>query len=283
MTRRGEDTLAEGVESIPGGVVATLDLGNTRGKVRLWRIAPGTAPERVRDATLEVSAGLGARLGAWLLEGERPRFVALSSVAARALEAEVAEAVGAVGSELLAAPSPGITNRCRHPETTGLDRLYAARGALAVAGRSTIVVDAGTALTVDAVIHHPLGAGELLGGAIAPGPELGARALARETARLPYVACETGPPALGRDTEEAIRAGLVVGFRGAARALVEGIAAEAGLEDAPVALTGGARALLLEPTPFVEAELLVSPGLVHLGLLLAGLDARSEAPPGDER
>jgi len=278
LTPRGEDTPTAGADSAPESVVATLDLGNTRGKARLWCIAPGAAPERLRDVALEVSSGLGARLGAWLAEGERPRLVALSSVADPALEAEVAEAVDAAGGELLVAPSPGIENRCRHPETTGLDRLYAARGALEVAGRSAIVVDAGTALTVDAVVRSPAGGGELLGGAIAPGPDLGARALARETARLPHVACEPGVPALGRDTEEAIRAGLVVGFRGAARALVEGIAAEAGLEGAPVALTGGARALLLEPTPFVEAELLVAPGLVHLGLLRAGLAAARGAP-----
>jgi len=118
------------------------------------------------------------------------------------------------------------------------------------------------------------GARAFLGGAIAPGPALLAAALARGTARLPEVIPEPGAQALGRSTEEAIRAGVGVGFRGAARFLVDGIAAEGsaaerGFTDPLVVVTGGARTHLLAPEAFTSRPLAEVPDLVHRGLLAA--------------
>ena len=89
---------------------------------------------------------------------------------------------------------------------------------------------------------------------------------------MPLVSPQPGAPALGEDTEGAIAAGLSAGVRGAARALVEEIRRATGLVSAPVLLTGGARAFLEQPTPFVDGPLEVVPELVHLGLLAAGGD-----------
>jgi len=60
---------------------------------------------------------------------------------------------------------------------------------------------------------------------------------------------------------------VVVGFRGAARELVERVSEEAGLADAAVVLTGGARRFLREPTAFVARRMREEPDLVHIGLL----------------
>ena len=62
--------------------------------------------------------------------------------------------------------------------------------------------------------------GFILGGAIAPGPRLLSEALARGGARLLAVEVDANVPALGRDTAEALRAGVVFGLRGAVRELV---------------------------------------------------------------
>ncbi len=136
-----------------------------------------------------------------------------------------------------------IENRTRAPERVGADRLLAALGAWRRAG-AAIVVDAGTAITVDLVADGPV----FEGGAILPGPALCAEALHRRTALLPRVTIERAPgSALGLDTEEAIRAGVYFGAAGAIRLLVEKL--RAGREAAAVLVTGGAAPLLMPALP----------------------------------
>jgi type III pantothenate kinase len=136
-----------------------------------------------------------------------------------------------------------IENRTRAPERVGVDRLLAALGAWRRAG-AAIVVDAGTAITVDLVTAGPT----FEGGAILPGLALCAEALHSKTALLPLVTIERAPKSvLGLDTEDAIRAGVYFGAVGAIRLLVEELRAER--EDRAVLVTGGAASLLMASLP----------------------------------
>ncbi|MDA1040024.1 MAG: type III pantothenate kinase, partial [Planctomycetota bacterium] len=94
------------------------------------------------------------------------------------------------------------------PHRVGIDRLAGAAAARLVksADRPAIIVDCGTAATIDLISAG----GEFLGGAILPGPALMTKALAEGTSRLPEVAAlEQGivPAMPGRSTQEAIAAG----------------------------------------------------------------------------
>ena len=89
----------------------------------------------------------------------------------------------------------------------GHDRLVAACAAWKP-GRSHIVVDAGTAVTVDLINAE----GVFLGGAIMPGPEIGNRALSEYTANLPNVPLLSLDGAFGTSTVEALQYGLVHGM-----------------------------------------------------------------------
>ena len=249
----------------------TVDLGNTLLKVRGWhRSADGC--QRLRSADLGGGPEhLAERLAAWLAGLGEPFAAALASVAGSEVETRIAEVLVRAAEVAHVNPDPGLENRCRVPELVGRDRLWAARGALSLVGESCLVLDAGTALTVDAV--QCLESGDaFLGGAIAPGPDLGARALAEWAARLPRVDPRPGVPALGRDTEEAIRAGVGVGFRGAAAELARRVAQEAGLDDPALVVTGGARAFLLTPEPLFARDPVENEDLVHLGLLTCGFE-----------
>ncbi len=243
----------------------TADLGNSRCKLRVWRLADGGA-ELDAAEDLEGEERLVERIDEWLSSLGSLDGAALSCVAPTGLEERVAGVLrSGVAGDLDRGPDAGLEVLYRAPERLGRDRLYAVRGALDTLGRSCVVVDAGTTITVDAA-RYPR---TFAGGAIAPGPELLSSALAGGAARLFAVEPRPGTPALGRDTEGALAAGCTVGFRGAAAALVEGVAAEADLAEAPVALTGGASPFLLEPEPFTRRELFVLPDLVHRGLLAA--------------
>ncbi len=126
------------------------------------------------------------------------------------------------------------------PDHVGIDRLLDAVAAnvLRGPGEPAVVVDAGTATTVNFISA----AGAFEGGAILPGLELGARALHQHTALLPQVDVQSPElqlvAPLGRDTPAAIRSGLWFGHIGAIREVVSRLAE---LADRPplILVTGG--------------------------------------------
>ncbi len=149
------------------------------------------------------------------------------------------------------------------PAQIGVDRLAAAAAAhrATPAGRATVVVDAGTALTVDAIAAE----GTFLGGAIAPGLRLGLNALSAGTSFLPQVELAATTPLLGKNTTDGLRSGALHG----SAALVEGLCARmAAALDSPAAifLTGGDAPLL---QPHIAAVHTCTPDLVLRGLALA--------------
>jgi type III pantothenate kinase len=245
---------------VDGRTRLTVDLGNTRLKARTFGASVETRPRSRWDGGHDELAGFAR----WLAD-ERPAAAALASVASTAVTARVRELLEAHCTRTVEAPPSGLAVQA---VGVGADRIYAALGALRVAGGSCVVVDAGTALTVDA-LEVSGSTARFRGGAIAPGPDLAAIALGSGTARLPRVEPRPGASAPGATTEDALRAGIGIGFRGAAGLLVEQVAAGAGLGGVPVVLTGGAREFLLVPAPFTQRPVHVEPELVHLGLLHA--------------
>ena len=96
----------------------------------------------------------------------------------------------------------------RTPGTLGSDRIAAAVGAWGEApGRNILVIDAGSAITIDFVGKD----GKYNGGNIAPGIKMRLRALHEYTDRLPMVEKEGDIPTIGYDTETAIRSGVING------------------------------------------------------------------------
>lgn len=104
-----------------------------------------------------------------------------------------------------------------HPETIGADRLADAAGAVARYGVPVLVMDFGTALTAAVVTED----GVWRGGVIAPGFPLMRDYLFERTAKLPRMKIGSGKvPRIGRSTEEAMRFGALVGYRGMVREIV---------------------------------------------------------------
>jgi type III pantothenate kinase len=124
-----------------------------------------------------------------------------------------------------------------------------------------IVVSLGTAITVDAVSAE----GVFLGGAIAPGMGAGRSALAAACDQLPAIDMTPEPEALPRDTESAVRAGVVLGAAGAVKELVARVAEEAAIEPR-VVLTGGDAGLV---SRYLENVVALDDALVLHGLRIA--------------
>jgi len=196
--------------------------------------------------------------------------VIVASVNPPALEAFARLSAEAAGVRPEAAgvdfPIP-IETDVSEPEKVGVDRLLAALAAYRQVKGACIVVDAGTAVTIDAVSAD----GVFQGGAIFPGLDLMARALADGTARLPEVSMPTEAPAVGKNTREAIAAGVLRGAAGAVAALIEGMRKTVGRR-APVLLTGGDAPRLV---PYLPSDCRdVVPNLVLEGLVIAYGESR---------
>ena len=127
-----------------------------------------------------------------------------------------------------------------NPKEVGADRIANAVGAYDLYGGPSIIVDFGTANTVDAVSEK----GEYLGGAIFPGIEIAMDALFARAALLRRV--ELVPPknVIGKSTIESIQSGAVYGFSGQVDSLVERFRAELG--HCSVVATGGLAELIME-------------------------------------
>ena len=103
------------------------------------------------------------------------------------------------------------------PETIGADRLADAAGAVSRYGAPVLVMDFGTALTAAVVTKDRV----WRGGVIAPGFPLMRDYLFERTAKLPRMQIGNGKaPKIGRSTEEAMRFGALVGYRGMVREIV---------------------------------------------------------------
>ena len=149
------------------------------------------------------------------------------------------------------------------PLTVGADRIVNTLAAVELFKQDTIVVDFGTATTFDCITAD----GRFIGGVIMPGVRTASDELVRKTAKLP--ATELTPPAraIGRRTEDCIRAGVLWGTADAVDGLVRRIKGEWPSKSRPmVVATGGLAALVAPLCKEIES---VHPDLTLVGLRIA--------------
>ncbi len=102
-----------------------------------------------------------------------------------------------------------IENLYETPETLGKDRLAAAVGANELfPDQNLLIIDAGTAITYDLVSEK----NEFVGGNISPGLQMRFKALNHFTGKLPLVSYSDEFQEIGRNTTDAIRAGVQNGI-----------------------------------------------------------------------
>lgn len=211
-----------------------VDLGNSRLKwaqhgAGLWRAdaVPLDGEENI-ETLLDRAWGTIAK----------PQRVIVCSVSGperlRAVE-QWAQARWSVAAQVVRpqAEQLGVKNLYRSPQQLGADRWAALIGARGLTASAACVVDAGTAVTVEALSAK----GEFLGGAIFPGLRLLRESLARGTEALPAVTVSAAD-CLGRSTEEAIAAGTLLGLAGAVERLIGEYRRRLG-EPVEIFLTGG--------------------------------------------
>ncbi len=233
-----------------------VDLGNSRLK---WaRQAPGLW----RTEAVALDDAMSSLLDRVWRDLETPRKVVVCSVAnparRQALE-QWAQARWSLAPLIVRTQTEqlGVKNLYRQPEQLGADRWAALIGARGLTSGAACVVDAGTAVTVDALSAQ----GEFLGGVVFPGLHLLRDSLVRGTAGI-SAATGNAADCLARSTADGVAAGTLHGLAGAVERLIEEYRRTLG-EKMQVLLTGGdapelARLLRAAHTP--------APDLVLKGL-----------------
>jgi type III pantothenate kinase len=146
-----------------------------------------------------------------------------------------------------------------NPRQVGPDRIADALAAYDLYGGPTIVVDFGTATTLEAIS----GKGEYLGGAILPGIEISLDALYGRAAALFRVELVEPRSVIGKNTAESIQSGAIYGFAAQVDGICSRMVKELG--EATVVSTGGLAGLI---SPFSEAIHYHEPWLTLHGLRL---------------
>ncbi len=235
-------------------MVTCIDVGNT--DIKIAQVSGGMVGRVSRTPT-----SLDPHTAADRLPLGGPAAIAAAHVAlvsvVPAWTLAVRDIVGGLGWSLLEADATTIPIEVdlAHPERVGADRLLGAWTARELFGAPVIVIDVGTATTIDVVDAG----GMFVGGAILPGPRLAIRALG-STALLPGVAAKVPERAIGRDTVEAIQSGVVLGHLAAVAGLVALMTAElSGSVEPTVILTGGGSTALgsIDSVHRVEPDLLL--------------------------
>lgn len=241
--------------------IIAADIGNN--SMTLCRMA-GLRVEQTIDTSSQVGI---AEVAAAISDLSRETPLVIASVNPRGL-ATLEQAWGKPGFALGRDGIVPISNRTRTPEQAGQDRLCNALAAKHRVGGNAIVIDFGSAITLDVVNDSAY-----IGGAIAPGIGLAMEALHQKTAMLPLVEIgKSKPPVIGNDTVSAIQAGVYFGYIGLVRNL---LAETVGMfkEEPGVIATGGYGVHLAPEIPGVDE---VVPELTHLGIALAWRDLQSK-------
>ncbi len=243
-------------------MILELDLGNSFVK---WRL--------VDEAGGMVARGRSA-LEAWLVDGlppawgeeiSRVRVASVRSDDAQSRFAELLQQRCAARAEFAQVSDfcAGVRNGYMDPRALGVDRWLAIIAAYSETQGAVLVVDAGSALTIDLVDR----VGLHRGGYIIPGAQVMRQSLLRKTDRVRYE--EAGWQAerdWGRSTESCVLNGVLLALVGALeRAIVDSCRLLA--EPPKLYLTGGDAGLLLKASEFLGCEHrpeLVLDGLRHV-------------------
>lgn len=258
-------------------MLLAIDLGNTNVVFALfeqrqirarWRIA--TDPRRTGD---EYAVWLSQLLALEGLERRAVDQIIISNVVPRALHNIRVLADKYFGlAPLIAGEGPadyGISLDIDQPRSLGADRAVNAVAAHAKYPGDLIIVDFGTATTLDAVDFN----GAYKGGVIAPGINLSLDALVGNTAKLPRIAIEAprSTSVIGTNTEDQMLIGVFWGYVAMIEGLIDRMKQEIG-RPARVIATGGLAVLFDQHTNIFDA--------VDADLTLEGLALMAERARG---
>lgn len=236
-------------------MILTLDIGNTNMKTALfdgmemrqyWRIS--TNRNRTSDEYGMTMMNLMKHSG---IDRSQITGIMMSSVVPQinfTIEHMCRSYFGMEPMKIEPGVKTGINIKYENPRELGSDRIANAVAAYELYGGPCITIDFGTATSFGAISAK----GEFLGGAICPGLKLAADALTEHTAKLPRFELVKPEGVIGRNTVTNMQAGIVYGYIGQIKYLVNRMKKEMGVGGIQVIATGGLAVLVAGESSVID-------------------------------
>ena len=236
-------------------MILTLDIGNTNMKTALfegmelveyWRLS--TNRNRTSD---EFGISLMNLLRHNGIDPKQVEGIMMSSVVPQinfTIEHMCRNYFGMEPMKIAPGVKTGINIKYENPRELGSDRIANAVAAFELYGGPCITIDFGTATSFGAISAK----GEFLGGAICPGLKLAADALTERTAKLPRFELVKPENVIGRNTVANMQAGIVYGYIGQIKYLVNRMKKEMGVDGIKVIATGGLAVLVAGESSVID-------------------------------
>ena len=236
-------------------MILTLDIGNTNIKSALfdgvemrqyWRLS--TNRDRTSD---EYGMAMMNLLKHYGIDTHQVEGIMMSSVVPQinfTIEHMCRNYFGMEPMKIEPGVKTGINIKYENPRELGSDRIANAVAAYELYGGPCITIDFGTATSFGAISSK----GEFLGGAICPGLRLSADALTEKTAKLPRFELVKPENVIGRNTISNMQAGIVYGYIGQIKYLVNRMKREMDVPDIKVIATGGLAVLVAGESSVID-------------------------------
>ncbi len=236
-------------------MILTLDIGNTNMKTALfdgmemrqyWRLSTNRA--RTSDEFGMSLIGLMNHNG---IDRSEIEGIIMSSVVPQinfTIEHMCRNYFGMEPMKIEPGVRTGINIKYENPRELGSDRIANAVAAYELYGGPCITIDFGTATSFGAISER----GEFLGGAICPGLKLAADALTENTAKLPRFELVKPEGVIGRNTVSNMQAGIVYGYIGQVKYLVNRMKKEMDMPNVRVIATGGLAVLVAGESSVID-------------------------------
>ena len=246
-------------------MLLVIDLGNTNtvfGVYREERLLRSWRLSTERDRTVDEYGLLARNLFALDgLDAAAVESVIIASVVPplESTLTRMVEVYFGAHPVFVTAENAGVPVLYDDPREVGADRLMDAVAVIERYGGPAIVVDLGTATTFNIITAN----NEYLGGLIAPGVEVSARALIERAAKLPRVEIRRPEVLIGRSTRASLESGFFWGYVSLVDGVLGRLQNELG-QDTRVIATGGWAALIARECPRITAS---DPDLTLQGLV----------------
>ena len=236
-------------------MILTLDIGNTNMKTALfdgiemkeyWRLSTNR-----NRTSAEYGMAMMNLLNHYGIDRGQVEGIMMSSVVPQinfTIEHMCRNYFGMEPMKIEPGVKTGINIKYENPRELGSDRIANAVAAFELYGGPCITIDFGTATSFGAISAK----GEFLGGAICPGLKLAADALTERTAKLPRFEVVKPENVIGRNTVANMQAGIVYGYIGQIKYLVNRMKKEMGVDGIKVIATGGLAVLVAGESSVID-------------------------------